>query len=154
VNELPVGSSYEATVVRDGRPESITVKIEEMPASYGNERVPFPRVPKADESAIMLNSIGAEIMDVEEDLAKQMGLKDVTSGAVVVRVKRDTPAAEAGLFPGMVITKAEKKPIKSATDLRDALKDGALKKGVLLQGQSIATGTVYVIVKSAETASN
>jgi len=102
----------------------------------------------------MLNSIGAEVMDVEEDLAKQMGLKDVTSGAVVIRVKRDTPAAEAGLFPGMVITKVDKKPIKSATDLRDALKEGALKKGVLLQGQSIATGTVYAIVRTAETASN
>jgi S1-C subfamily serine protease len=125
-----------------------------MPATYGNERVPFPRVPKKDESAIMLNSIGAEVVDVEEDLAKQLGLRDVTSGAAVIRVVRDTPAAESGLFPGMVITKADKKPIKSATDLRDALKDGALKKGVLLQGQSTATGTVYAIVKTAETASN
>jgi len=154
VNELPVGKSYDATVVRDGKPQTISVKIEEMPATYGNERVPFPRVPKKDESAIMLNSIGAEVVDVEEDLAKQMGLKDVTSGAAVIRVVRDTPAAESGLFPGMVITKADKKPIKSATDLRDALKDGALKKGVLLQGQSTATGTVYAIVKTAETASN
>jgi S1-C subfamily serine protease len=101
----------------------------------------------------MLSSIGAEVMDVDEDTAKQMGLKDVTAGAVVVRVKRETPAAEAGLFPGLVLTRADKKPIKSATDLRDAIKDGALKKGVLLQGQSVTTGTVYAIVKEADTAS-
>jgi serine protease Do len=147
VNELPVGKSVEATVVRDGKPQNISVKIDEMPANYGSERVPFPRVPKADESALMLNSIGAEVMDVDEDTAKQMGLKDVTAGAVVVRVKRDTPAAEAGLFPGLVITKADKKPIKSAAELRDAIKDGALKKGVLLQGESITSGTIYAIVK-------
>ena len=82
-----------------------------------------------------------------------MGLKDVNSGAVVVRVKRDTPAAEAGLIPGLVITKADKKSITSATDLRDALKDGALKKGVLLRGESALTGTIYALVKTAETAS-
>jgi S1-C subfamily serine protease len=82
-----------------------------------------------------------------------MGLKDVTSGAVVIRVKRDTPAFEANLFPGLVITKADKKPITSATELRDAIKDGALKSGVLLQGESITTGTVYSLLKTADAAS-
>jgi serine protease Do len=154
VNELPVGKTADATIVRDGKPRTISVKIEEMPATYGNERVPLPRVPKADESAVMLNSIGAEVMDVDADLAKQMGLLDVSSGVVVLRAPRNTPAFEAGLFPGLVITKADKKAITSAADLRDALKDGALKKGVLLQGQSITTGTIYAIVKATDTASN
>jgi serine protease Do len=154
VNELPVGKAANVTVVRDGKPQTISVKIEEMPATYGNERVPLPRVPKADESAVMLNSIGAEVMDVDADLAKQMGLTDVSSGAVVLRAPRTSLAFQAGLFPGLVITKADKKAITSVTDLRDALKDNALKKGVLLQGQSITTGTIYLIAKATDTASN
>src|SRR5258708_17776501 len=113
INDLPVGKSADAAVVRDGEPIKLAVKIEEMPATYGNDAPKFPRVPKADESAIMLNALGAEVMDVDEDTAKQMGLKDVTGGAVVVRVKRDTPAFEAGLFPGLVITKADKKAVTS-----------------------------------------
>src|SRR5262249_29957925 len=152
VNELPVGQPAQATVVRDGKPQTISVKIEEMPATYGNERVPLPRVPTRNDTATKLDSIGAEVMDLDEELAPKMGLKDVTEGAVVIGVKRDTPAAEAGLFPGMVITKADKKTIKSAADLADAFKNNALKKGVLLQGQSITTGTVYAIVRTAESA--
>src|SRR5262249_40520001 len=128
-------------------------KIEEMPATYGNDRTTLPRVPKADESAVTIGSIGAEVMDVDEDLAKQMGLKDVTSGAVVVRVKRDTPASDAGLFPGLVITQADKKAVKSAAELAEAIKNG-LKNGVLLRGESIATGTVYALVKPGDTQSN
>jgi serine protease Do len=153
VNELTVGKSADASVVRDGKPLKLAVKIEEMPRTYGNDARVLPRVPKADESAVTIDSIGAVVMDVDEDLAKQMGLKEVTSGAVVVRVKRDSPADDAGLFPGLVITKADKKAVKSAAELAEAVKDG-LKNGVLLRGESIATGTVYALVKAGNSASN
>ncbi len=153
VNSQPLEKPVDVTVVRDGKTEHLKLTIEQMPANYGAERAPFPRVPRPDETAIMLNSIGAEVMDLSEDLAKEMGLKDVTEGAVVTRVKRDTPAAEAGLFPGLVITRADKKKITSASDLRDAIKDGALKNGVLLRGESITTGTVYALLKSSTMAS-
>src|SRR5262249_50810093 len=153
VNELSVGKSADASVVRDGKPLKLAVKIEEMPTTYGNDRPTLPRVPKADESAVTIGNIGAEVMDVDEDLAKQMGLKEVTSGAVVLRVKSGTPAAEAGLFPGLVITKADKKAVKSAAEFADAIKSG-LKNGVLLRGESTATGTIYAIVKAGDTPSN
>jgi serine protease Do len=153
VNNLPVGKSADAILVRDGAPLKLAIKIEEMPSNYGSEQPKLPRVPKAkEESIVKLDSIGVGVLDVDEDLAKQMGLKDVISGAVVVRVQRETPAAEAGLFPGLVITKADKKDITSAADLEEAVKKG-LKKGVLLRGESTATGTIYALVKSGETAS-
>src|SRR5262249_28461355 len=57
VNELSVGNTVDATVVRDGKPLTLHVKIAEMPATYGAERMQLPRVPKVDESAITLNSI-------------------------------------------------------------------------------------------------
>jgi serine protease Do len=153
VNELPLGKPINTTVVRDGKRQSLKVTLEEMPANYGVERIQYPRVPKADETAITLNSIGAEVMDLTEELAKEMGLKDVASGAVVIKVKPETPATQANLFPGFVITKADKKPITSAVELRDAIKDGALKNGVLLQGESITTGTVYTLLKTSDAAS-
>src|SRR5262249_44671033 len=66
VNELSVGKSADASVVRDGKPLKLAVKIEEMPTTYGNDRPTLPRVPKADESAVTIGSIGAEVMDVDE----------------------------------------------------------------------------------------
>jgi serine protease Do len=154
VNSLSVGTSADAVVVRDGAPQKIAVKIEQMPKSYGREAPKSPLVPRPDGSAITINSIGAQVMDVDEDLAKKMGLKEVTEGAVVLGLKQGSPAFEAKLFAGLVITKADKKDIKSASDLEEALKGGALKKGVLLRGESSAGGTVYALVKSSDAASN
>jgi serine protease Do len=153
VSELSIGKSADASVVRNGKPLKLAVKIEEMPATYGNDAPKFPRVPKPDDSAIMLNDIGAQVMDVDEDLAKQLGLKNLSGGAIVVSVKQYTPAAAAGLFPGLVITEADKKAVKSAAELADAIKAGQ-KSGVLLRGESIATGTVYALVKPGDTQSN
>jgi serine protease Do len=154
VSDLSVGKSADAVVIRDGAPVKFAVKIEQMPESYGRDITKSPIVPRPDGSEITINSIGAQVMDVDEELAKKLGLKDVTQGAVVIGVRRGaTPAAVARLFPGLVITKADKKDVKSASDLEEAFKGGALKKGVLLKGESIA-GTVYALVKSGEAASN
>jgi serine protease Do len=146
---LPLGRPVGVKVIRDGKPVTLHVKVEEQPQDYGNDSPRFPRVPKPDDSAITLNSIGAEAMDLTPDLAKEMHLTGVTEGAVVIRVKRDSAAAEAGFFPGLVVTRVDKKPITSAADLRDALKGSALKNGALVKAQSTATGTIYSILREA-----
>jgi serine protease Do len=148
VASLPLGKPIEVKVIRDGKPKMLKVTIEEQPADYGNERVQLPKVPKPDKSAIALDNIGAMVMDVTSDLAEQIGLKNVKAGAIVVRVKRDSPAYDAGIFPGMVITRTDKQAVKSAADVRDALSKKALENGVVIRGISTATGTTFALVKA------
>jgi serine protease Do len=149
VASLPLGKPIDVKVVRDGKPKMLKVTIEEQPADYGNERLSLPKVPKPDKSAVNLDGVGVQVMDLTANLAEQLGLKHVDAGVVVVRVKRDSPAADAGLFPGMVIIKTDKQAVRSAADLRTALTKKALQEGVVVRGVSAATGTTFALVKSA-----
>ena len=62
--------------------------------------------------------IGIQVQDLVPDLAEAFGIEKQT-GAVVNSVVPDSPAAEAGLRPGDVITAINKKPVKRASDVRN-----------------------------------
>ena len=60
--------------------------------------------------------LGVVIQPVTDELARSFGLKD-TRGALVAQVQPDTPAAEAGLESGDIITAFNGKPIKRSGQL-------------------------------------
>jgi serine protease Do len=70
--------------------------------------------------------LGVRVQTVSEDIADGLGLK-TTSGALVDQAEPGTPADEAGLKSGDVITTLNGQAIKDAADL--AHRVGALKPG-------------------------
>jgi serine protease Do len=70
--------------------------------------------------------LGVQIQPVSQDIADSLGLK-AANGALVDRAESGTPAAEAGLRSGDVITKLNGQAIKDAADLTRHV--GALKPG-------------------------
>jgi serine protease Do len=74
--------------------------------------------------------LGVEIQPVSQDIAENLGLKSA-AGAIVDKVMPGTPAAEAGLKTGDVITKLNGKDIAEASDL--TLQVGMLKPGEKVQ---------------------
>ena len=60
--------------------------------------------------------LGVIIQPVTDDLARSFGLDD-TRGALVAQVQPDTPAAEAGIESGDIITAFNGKPIKRSGQL-------------------------------------
>ena len=54
------------------------------------------------------------------------------SGVAIPEVRPGSPAAMAGLAKGMVITQANRKPVKSPADLRKAIEAKPLSEGLLL----------------------
>lgn len=60
--------------------------------------------------------IGVEAQQVSEVMAKALHL-DNSSGALIAGVQSDTPAADAGLQPGDVVTSVNGKTIKNPRDL-------------------------------------
>ena len=74
----------------------------------------------------MAASSRAVIQPVSQDIAESVGLK-TAAGAIVDQVTPGTPAAEAGLKPGDVITKLDGQPIKDASDLTRRI--GSFKPG-------------------------
>ena len=70
--------------------------------------------------------LGVAIQPVSEDIAESLGMK-TAGGAIVDQVTPGTPAAEAGLKPGDVITKLNGEAVKDAADLTRRV--GSFKPG-------------------------
>jgi serine protease Do len=144
---LPLGKPVDMNVLRDGKDQKLSVTIEEQPTDFGTPRVLAPRSPeRREKTATSLDKIGVEVSDLTPELAEKLGTKDQT-GAVVTNVDSDSLAAAAGLRKGMLITKVDKQPVKSAEEVSKLVEKAALDKGVLFQTYSPQAGTGYVLLK-------
>ena len=64
--------------------------------------------------------LGVHIQDLTPELAQALAI-NVTSGAIVAKVIKDSAADKAGLKNGDIITRANQKTIRNATDLRNTI---------------------------------
>lgn len=72
----------------------------------------------ANKGVVRRGTLGVDTQDVDERIARSLGLSDAR-GAVVTRVYPDSPAAEAGLRPGDVIASANGQRIDNAEAWRN-----------------------------------
>jgi serine protease Do len=149
---LTLGQPVSVKVLRDGKPVTLSVTIEEQPRDYGSTRVPAPQAPHSGEESVAVDKIGVEISDLTAELAEQMGYPEGTKGVVITKVAGDGLAAGAGLRRGMVITKVDRKPVQSAKALKEAVAAASTERGVLLQVQTPQGGTNFVLLRSAASA--
>jgi serine protease Do len=145
---LPLGKPVEVSVLRDGKPQTLSVTIEEQPRDYGTARVPVRQSPEAEAETVPLEKVGIEVADLTPEMAETLGYPEGTKGVVVAKVDRDGLGAEAGLRRGMVIAKVDKKPVTSSKALADALNGAHLNRGALLQVQTPQGGTNYILLKT------
>jgi serine protease Do len=148
VLDLPLGKPVALNVVRDGKLKNLQVTIEEQPGDFGYARASRIRPPRGEKEDVTLDKLGVTVKDLTPELAQQMGYKGTANGALIARVEPGSPAAEAGLGRGMLITRVDKQPVDSATAFQEKVAKGSLEKGLLLQVHSPQGGTSYVIVKS------
>jgi serine protease Do len=149
VATLPLHKAAELSVVRDGKPKSLQVTIEEQPDEFGTT-VSAPRSRRSPKEAdnIPLEKIGVEVTDLTPEQAEQYGYKESEKGALITKVDPGSAAALAGLRRGMVIAKVEKDDVKSATEAKEAIAKDSLEKGILLQVKTPAGGSTYVMLKA------
>jgi serine protease Do len=147
-----LGKTVQVRVLREGQPKVLQATIEEQPRRFGSQRVLPPRRFQSEEDSLRIASIGVEAVDLTPEAAGSLGFNERKRGAALVAVKPGSLADEAGLRPGTLITKVDKKPIRSAKELREALESASLKKGVLLQIETTRGGTNFVLLKSSKDA--
>jgi serine protease Do len=124
VAETKVGDKVKVTILRDGDRETIDVEVGRFPDD--------PQVAHAETDEpgeVTAEEFGLRVQDLTQELAEQLGV-DETQGAVVTRVARGSPAAEAGLRRGDVILEVDRRPITNVADLEERL--AAIDKGALL----------------------
>jgi serine protease Do len=118
VGQKQPGTSIKLEVMRDGKSVNVPITLEEMgsrdeatkEASNGNK----PRW-----------GIGLE--DLTPDTRQQLQASGDLHGAVIEQVQPGSPADNAGLQRGDVIVEVDRKPVRNADDVRQAL--GAIPKG-------------------------
>jgi serine protease Do len=145
---LPTGKAVDLTVVRDGKPQTLHVKIVEQPRDFNTRaEAPAPRRDRRPSGSISLDQYGLDVLDLTPEIADELGYRDSATGAVIGQVERNSPAYEKGLRRGMLITKVERQTVRSARDVREKLRKVNPDEGALLQVQTPQGGSELVLLK-------
>lgn len=125
--------SVKLDVVRNGK---------EMPVQVALGRMPSDQTAKADDqsegrggkASPATNVLGLALAPLNKQVRARLELPDDAKGALVVEVKRDSPAADAGLAPGDIVVKVGDKNVTSPRDVTQSVQDAskAKRKAVLL----------------------
>src|SRR5262245_4221746 len=129
IQETPPGRTIRLGVARAGRDIDVNVKMGNRAFAVTRPRVvraaPVARVrvrPEVGERLRDRGHLGVELQSMTEQLAEYFGVSKRT-GALVVFVFADSPAAKAGLKAGDVILSADGKSVERPNDLRQVLID-------------------------------
>ncbi|MGA2253808.1 MAG: Do family serine endopeptidase [Thermoguttaceae bacterium] len=137
-----VGSSESLTILRGGKQMTLNVNCGEQPADFGVARIGSRGSGNPEPSHF--EKLGIQVADLTASVAAHLGIK-TEHGVVITDVRSGSPADLAGLTSGVVITEANRQPVKSVADFRKALGAKSLEKGVLLLIRS-AEGSRFVVI--------
>ncbi len=127
-------STVKIDLLRNGKKETISVKIGTM-QEEGQEAISTPEK----------SNWGLMVQELTPQLAQQLGLEPGTTGVVISDVNEGSPAAEAGLRPGDLITEVNRTAIQNMNDYQQALKK--VKSGAnLLLLVKRGSGAFYAVL--------
>jgi serine protease Do len=143
VAQTPPGSRASLKIIRNGKEQSLTVKLGELSAE-GMARAGGPsgglrRGPETDP----LDGVTVDDLDVRA--RRQFNIPGYVQGAVVTDVDPASPAAAAGLRPGDVLLEINRQPVRNADEavrLSERLSSNRVLLRVWSQG-----GSRYVVVE-------
>jgi serine protease Do len=121
-------------LLRNGKQETISLEIGTMPSE---EQQITPPQKESD--------WGMMVQELTPQLAQQLGLESGTTGVVISDITEGSPAAEAGLRPGDLITEVNRTAIKNMNDYQQALQKAKKGDNLLLLIQR-AGGSFYIVL--------
>ena len=113
---------YNLTVIRDGRKKSFKVKLEKMP---NDEQL---AINEQNENA---NELGIEVSDLNRLNRQEFNINSQDNGIVVTRIFLDSPADDAGIQVGDLITRVGSRRCKSIKQF-DSLVKNTKRRGMLM----------------------
>ncbi|MFO1022213.1 MAG: Do family serine endopeptidase [Planctomycetales bacterium] len=137
VEQLKIGGSYPVDIIRAGKPMTLTVTVREMPQDFASRHTPkndseeesADKTPSKSEN---FSELGLDVQNLTAETSKELGIKHEKNTLIITGVKADTPAAEAGLKPGLVIDSVAQTPVKSVEEFKKAVEGKKLEEGVML----------------------
>src|SRR5438270_526440 len=113
VGQQQPGTTLHLDVMRDGKSMSIPVTVQELGNTKNDDQSASNPEGKA--------RWGLGLSDLNSDVRDQLQAPSDGQGAVVARVQPGSPADNAGIATGDIIESVNRKPVKSAQDVQQAL---------------------------------
>jgi serine protease Do len=129
------GTTVTLEVFRDGKPMNIKVTLGERPANLSVRG--SPRGPS--EGTLR----GISVQNLTPDIREQLGAPAAIKGVVITEIEPNSPAAQQGLQPGVIIQSINRQAVTSVADF-NRLATGA-KGEVLLRVYFQGQGQFVVI---------
>lgn len=121
VRALSPGSTVTLQVVREGKKQSLKVKLDERPNSADGREEPKRRSGK-DRGSDVLDDLGLEVAQLTPGLRRQYHLDSRSEGLIVVDVKGGSPANRAGLRQGDLLRQVNGRTVRNQEDLERTLR--------------------------------
>ncbi len=117
----PIGKDVEITVWRDGREQTLRVKMGKLPdeAKPQQQAALAPEEPKPAEPRP--KALGLELAAITPELRREFNLAGELKGVLVTKVDDGSPAAEKRLVPGDVIVEVTQEPVASPEEMQKRL---------------------------------
>jgi serine protease Do len=121
ISAIQPGNKVELGLIREGKSKTVAVTLGERPGSEETEEAEA-----ASEESVQ-SRLGIEAEEISARTRRMLELPQDVTGVVVSNVTELSPASEAGLRAGDVITEVNGREIESLAGFRDAL--SAAKSG-------------------------
>jgi serine protease Do len=146
VSEDAPGSKIQLDVIRNGHPEKLDLTVGEY---HKNQEV---AAAATDESGHA--RLGIAISDLTPDVRQHLQLGSDVQGVAIAQVQPGSPAEDAGLTGGDVIMEVNRKPVTSADQFRNEVKQLPAGKDMLLRVWANGGTTYRVVHPASDSGSN
>jgi serine protease Do len=111
------GATARFRFVRDGREQSVTVKLVERPLRDELERADAasPDIKKLEPT---LSPLGLQVRDLDRQTSERLELPKTIHGILIARVEPMSASFDAGIERGTVLMEINRRPVESVADFR------------------------------------
>jgi len=143
VTQFAPNTDVTVSYLRDGKPQSVKVKLALRPNKFGNER-------NNDEAAGNDEGVlnGVTVGDITPDVRDEMQIPTRIKGAIIQSIDPNSPSARQGLREGDVILELNRKPVHNAEE--------AVKLSEEIKGPKVmvlvwrAGGTRFIVIDESK----
>jgi len=115
ISYLPVGSDVKVTLLRNGKRMTVTAQTAERPTeTAATEQESNPAEP-------VRNKLGMSVQNLTAELRRQYNLPASIDGVIITSVKNVSPAGEANLTEGDVISEVQGQRVTNIQEFKDAV---------------------------------
>ncbi|HEX4321411.1 MAG TPA: Do family serine endopeptidase [Acidobacteriaceae bacterium] len=146
VSQVAPGTSISIGILRDGKPETVNIKVGEFHAAT-------EVADNSGSSAGQAGKIGVSVANLTPDVRQQLNIPAQVNGAAVESVKPGSPAEDAGISPGDVILEVNRHAVQNADNFANQVHSSPAGKDILLLVWSQGGATYRVVHPSEATQS-